>query len=86
MQIKKKYEEKLKESEYKYNEIFKECRKIKLQKKIYENKLEELEADVEEEKERLLGQNQMLKKIYNNHDSSSSRISQGSNYKFSTLG
>lgn len=86
MQIKKKYEEKLKESEYKYNEIFKECRKIKLQKKIYENKLEELEADVEEEKERLLGENQMLKKIYNNQDSSSSRISQGSNYKFSTLG
>lgn len=35
MQIKKKYEEKLKEAEYKFNEIFKECRKIKLEKKIY---------------------------------------------------
>jgi hypothetical protein len=35
MQIKKKYEEKLKESEYKYNEMFKENRKIKLEKKIY---------------------------------------------------
>lgn len=35
MQIKKKYEERLKDAEYKYNEIFKECRKIKLEKKIY---------------------------------------------------
>jgi hypothetical protein len=75
MAIKKKYEERLKEADYKYNEVFKECRKIKLEKKIYENKLEELEADVEEEKERLMGENQMLKKLYhtNNQESSASR-------------
>lgn len=42
IQLKKKYEEKMKEMEYKYNEVFKECRKIKLEKKIYENKLEEM--------------------------------------------
>ena len=29
----------MKDMEYKYNEVFKECRKIKLEKKIYENKL-----------------------------------------------
>ena len=33
--------------EIKYNEVFKQCRKMKLQKKIYENKLEEMQADVE---------------------------------------
>ena len=47
MQLKKKYEEKAKEWEYKYNEAFKESRKLELEKKIYENKLQELEAEVE---------------------------------------
>lgn len=40
--MKKKYEEKIKQMEYKYHQIFKECRKIKLEKKIYQNKLEEI--------------------------------------------
>lgn len=40
---------------------------------------------MEEEKERLIGENQMLKKLYNNQDSSESRVSQASNqpYAFS---
>lgn len=85
LQLKKKYEEKLKEAQYKYNEIFKECRKIKLEKKIYENKLEQLEADVQEEKERLMGENQMLKKLYQNHNElSSSRMSQSNEFKINT--
>jgi hypothetical protein len=51
-----------------------------LEKKICENKLAELEVDVEEEKERLIGENQMLKKLYHNQESSESRVSLQSNH------
>ena len=51
--MKKKYEEKIKELEIQYDEIFREHRRLNLQNKIYEKKLEEMEADVEEEKDRL---------------------------------
>jgi hypothetical protein len=43
---------------------------------------------VEEEKERLMGENQMLKKLYNknNESNNTSRVSQtSSQYKFPTL-
>ena len=79
MQMKKKWEEKAKEWEYKYNEVFKESRRLKLEKKIYENKMQELEAEVEEEKERLNAENHMLKRLYaNQQDPSSSRVSSAS--------
>ena len=51
-----------------------------------------MEADVEEEKERLMGENKMLKKLYQKNEDggeyvSSSRVSQSSsNYRMSGLG
>ena len=35
MKLKKNYEEKLKQSQFKNHELFKECRKITLEKKIF---------------------------------------------------
>lgn len=40
----------MKECQYKYDQLFREHRKLKLENKIFENKMQEMEADVEEEK------------------------------------
>ena len=44
--MKKKYEEKIKQMEIKYDELFRDHRRLNLENKIYEKKLEEMEADV----------------------------------------
>ncbi len=63
-EMKKKFVRKEKQTQHKYNELFREFKKLQLQKNLYQKKVEELEEDVEEEKERLMGENEILKRLY----------------------